>query len=321
MRRARSKHAVGVTGRTMQGLPAQRSITPLPSNARRVLHVIWAPLLWAVTLGITALIARESVRLAEERLLFATAALLPIALAAAIHGLVLALRRSRRRLEHQRAEVASVLHDLRAPLMTARSYLDLLAAETLGPLPGEARDAATRAAIAAARAQALALALGSEPRTALAARSEPVELASVLADVAAALDAEISDAGVVMEIGDLPIVRGDRGALYRVFANLVENAVKYRRHDGSVAHVSVSARRDGAHWRVAVRDWGIGIALEHRASVFEAGHRTAPGMAHTDGSGIGLATVRTLVREHGGEVSLAPDVLDGVCIEVMLPAE
>ncbi|RLT27869.1 MAG: hypothetical protein DWI48_02400, partial [Chloroflexi bacterium] len=120
-------------GRTMQGLPAQRATMPQPSNARRVLHVAWAPLLWTVTLGITALLARESVRLPEERVLFATAALLPIALAAGIHGLVIALRRSRRRLEHQRVEVASVLHDLRAPLMTARSYLDLLAAETLGP--------------------------------------------------------------------------------------------------------------------------------------------------------------------------------------------
>ncbi len=294
---------------------------PQPSNARRVLHVAWAPLLWTVTLGITALLARESVRLPEERVLFATAALLPIALAAGIHGLVIALRRSRRRLEHQRVEVASVLHDLRAPLMTARSYLDLLAAETLGPLPGEARDAATRAAIAAARAQALALALGSEPRAVAETCTERVELASVLADVVAALDSQISDAGVVLEIGDLPIVRGDRGALYRVFANLVENAVKYRRHDGSVAHVAVSARRDGAHWRVGVRDWGIGIALEHRASVFERGQRTAAGMAHAAGTGLGLATVRTLVREQGGEVSLAPDVLDGVCIEVMLPAD
>lgn len=153
----------------MQGLAVQRAIAPQPTNARRVLHVVCAPLLWTVTLGITALIARESVRLPEERLLFATAALLPIALATGVHGLVLALRRSRRRLEAQRAEVASVLHDLRAPLMTARSYLDLLAAETLGPLPGEARDAATRAAIAAARAQALA----RRVRSRLASRRRP----------------------------------------------------------------------------------------------------------------------------------------------------
>lgn len=305
----------------MQGLPAQRAITPLPSNARRLLHVAWAPLLWTVTLGLTALIARESGRLPQERLLFASAALLPIALALVSHGLVLMLRTSRRGLERQRAEVASVLHDLRAPLMTARSYLDLLAAETLGPLPGEARDAAMRAAVAAARAQALALALGAGPRTETTRRSERVELGSVLADVLAALDLQIRDAGVVLEVDDLPGVRGDRGALYRVFANLVENAVKYRRHDGSVAHIAVSARRDGPHWRVAVRDWGIGIALEHRASLFEPGQRTAAGIAHTDGTGLGLATVRTLVREHGGEVELAPDVLDGVCIEVMLPAD
>jgi signal transduction histidine kinase len=213
-----------------------------------------------------------------------------------------------------------VLHDLRAPLMTARAYLDLLAAESLGPLSTDARDVAGRAAIAAARAQVLATALAGTRQTAEATPQAAVALGEVFDDVLAALDAPIRAAGAHIEVGDLPTVRGDREALYRVFANLVENAVKYRKADATAPRIVVSASRQGAHWRVAVRDWGIGIAAEERGQVFEARTRGARGIDRP-GQGLGLATVRTLVREQGGEVALAPDVQDGICIEVMLPAE
>ena len=62
-----------------------------------------------------------------------------------------------------------------------------------------------------------------------------------------------------------------------------------------------------------MRDWGIGIADGERARVFEARTRGLD----RPGRGLGLATV----REEGGEVALDPAVQDGICIEVMLPAE
>lgn len=276
--------------------------------------------LWLLAGMASVLILREAPRVASHRLLLDVLALAPIAVAGSLHGSMWAVRRARGGAEQQRAEVASVLHDLRAPLMTARAYLDLLAAESLGPLSTDARDAAGRAAIAAARAQALATALAGSRQTTDAEPQASVALDAVIADVLAALDAPIREAGALIEVGTLPTVRGDREALYRVFANLIENAVKYRKADATAPRIVVSASRQGVQWRVAVRDWGIGIASEERTRVFEARTRGARG-ADRPGQGLGLATVRTLVREQGGEVALDPDVQDGICIEVMLPAE
>lgn len=82
--------------------------------------------------------------------------------------------------------------------------------------------------------------------------------------------------------------------------------------------VVVSASSDGEHARIAVRDWGVGIAPAERRLVFEPRVRGASAVGRS-GQGLGLATVRALVRAQGGEASIAPDVTDGTCIEVLLP--
>ena len=298
----------------------RREATPRQTEMRQVLRRVLLPALWFVALVTSALILREAPRSTSHWALLDALSVAPIAIAATLHGASWAVRRARGGAEQQRAEVASVLHDLRAPLMTARAYLDLLAAESLGPLSTDARDAAGRAAIAAARAQALATALAGARQSTPAASASTVALGEVFEDVLAALDAPIREAGAQVEVGTLPTVRGDREALYRVFANLIENAVKYRKADATAPRIVVSASRQGAHWRIAVRDWGIGIATDERGRVFEARTRGARGLDRP-GQGLGLATVRTLVREQGGEVGLDPDVQDGICIEVMLAAE
>ena len=225
--------------------------TPSHPDMRQVLRSGWLPALWVMAVTATSLILREAPRSSSHWALLDVLSVAPIAIAATMHGASWAVRRARGGAEEQRAEVASVLHDLRAPLMTARAYLDLLAAESLGPLSADARDAAGRAAIAAARAQALATALAGRRVTPEAAAQSSVALGEVFEDVLAALDAQIRDARSQVEFGDLPTVRGDREALYRVFASLIENALKYRKTDATAPRIVVSASRQRAHWRVA----------------------------------------------------------------------
>ena len=292
---------------------------PVSDRARRVFSRLWSPTLWVIAFALSGLVLREGARSVMHWMLLDMLAVTPLALAGTVQAAASAVREARGGVARQQAEVAAVLHDLRAPLMTARAYLDLLAAESLGPMPSEARDAANRAAIAAARAQALTTALGNTCQASATVEHRPIELADVIADVLAALDAEIRGSGALVEVGPMPTVRGDREALYRVFANLIENAVKYRKRDASTPRIVVSASQQGAQWRVAVRDWGIGIAAEERGRVFGVRQRGSAGLGQP-GQGLGLATVRTLVRAQGGEVGLDPDVCDGICIEVMLPA-
>lgn len=275
---------------------------------------IWMPALWCVLLTIASVFALQVARGSWPGGF--SSLLIAIPFASAIPALLVSRveARQRARAEAQRADAAAVLHDLRGPLLTVRSYLDMLAEGGFGVLPDDAREAAERAGVAAARAQTLAEALGGGP--AALRRVERVELDELLHEVVMALAAEISASGASVEADALPAVTGERQALYRVFANLVENAVKYS--GSGVPRVVVSASSEGDQARIAVRDWGIGIAPAERRVVFEPRVRGASAAGRA-GQGLGLATVRALVRAQGGEVSIAADVTDGTCVEVLLP--
>ena len=229
-----------------------------------------------------------------------------------------ALRAEQRQLQ---AELASIAHDLRAPLVTANSYFELLAEEAFGRLPAEAREAAERGKAASERARTLA---ESTLRRSLrrasgeaGAHGTSVDLNGLLAEVVTGLRADLAESDAEIEIRDLPAAAADRDALYRVFSNLIENALKYAPPDRR-PRILVSGYREGEFATIAVRDWGIGIARREQERVFglyeRAGDATAPG------SGIGLATVRRLVREQGGRVWIDPLITDGTCVRLSLPA-
>src|SRR5690348_2812967 len=134
---------------------------------------------------------------------------------------------------------------------------------------------------------------------------EPIELDAVLSGVRRELTSQISASGSRVTADRLPVVSGDHGLLTQLFGNLLSNAVKFR-VPGQPAQVHVSAARDGATWRIAVRDDGIGIKPDYHDRVFAMFRRL-----HTQdeygGTGIGLAIVRRVAELHGGTVELVSD--------------
>ena len=83
--------------------------------------------------------------------------------------------------------------------------------------------------------------------------------------------------------------------------------------------IRVSADRDGDHWRINVRDNGIGIEPEFSDKVFVIFQRLHPRDAY-EGTGIGLAVVKKIVEYHGGRIWLDLDVEQGSSIWFTLPA-
>ncbi|MFV2092807.1 MAG: ATP-binding protein, partial [Hyphomicrobiales bacterium] len=103
-------------------------------------------------------------------------------------------------------------------------------------------------------------------------------------------------------------------ALARVFANLIDNAVKY----GGLARVTFEATPE--KFVITVEDDGAGIPEDQFERVFEPFYRIeASRNPQTGGIGLGLATVRSIVRGHGGEVTLANRDPGGLCVTVTLP--
>ena len=116
--------------------------------------------------------------------------------------------------------------------------------------------------------------------------------------------------------GQAPPVRGDANLLYRVFFNLIENAIKYNRPGGTVA---VSLDPDGRGTRVRVEDTGIGILEEAMPHIFEAFYRADPSRSQQiPGSGLGLAVVKMIVEQHGGEIEVTSQREIGSAFTIMI---
>ncbi|MGC1240036.1 MAG: ATP-binding protein [Chryseosolibacter sp.] len=99
--------------------------------------------------------------------------------------------------------------------------------------------------------------------------------------------------------GTLPIVRGNGENLTRVFQNLIENGIKYKRDKHPVIHIFMDDL--GSAFRLAVRDNGIGIEPAHHEQIFQIFKRLHGRSAYS-GSGIGLATCKRIIETHGGKI-------------------
>ena len=108
--------------------------------------------------------------------------------------------------------------------------------------------------------------------------------------------------------------------LRQVLGNLIDNAIKYGRTDGTV---TVSARRaSGAMVEVSVRDDGPGVPAEARQRIFERFYRVDKGRSREQGgTGLGLAIVKNVVQAHGGDVRVESTVGEGAEFFFTLPAE
>jgi PAS domain S-box-containing protein len=207
------------------------------------------------------------------------------------------LERSNAELE-QFAYVAS--HDLSEPLRMVSSYLQLLRRRYHGQLDADADAFIDFAVDGAGRMRDLIDDLLTYSR---AGRGDqplgPVDSHAVAARAAASVERPAD-----IRLGRLPTVHGDGQQLGQLFQNLIGNAVKFVPDDREPV-VEVTAERDGAVWRFAVADNGIGLDPAHAERIFRMFQRL-----HTrddyPGTGIGLAIAKKVVERHGGEIWAEP---------------
>jgi two-component system, OmpR family, phosphate regulon sensor histidine kinase PhoR len=97
-------------------------------------------------------------------------------------------------------------------------------------------------------------------------------------------------------------VKADRGDMDRVFMNLISNGIKYNREKGCL---TLCIADGGTAWAVSVTDTGIGMSDSERASLFEEFYRAKnPRTAGIPGTGLGLATVRRVLGEYNGSITV-----------------
>lgn len=118
--------------------------------------------------------------------------------------------------------------------------------------------------------------------------------------------------------GDVPRVSVDKEKFSMAIENVIDNAIKYS-EAGSQVHVRVSAER--ASVRIEVQDNGIGISNDEKARIFERFFRgDAARRKFTDGSGIGLFFVKSIVEAHQGSIDMtSPGMNKGTTVVISIP--
>ncbi|MGM0412353.1 MAG: sensor histidine kinase [Pseudomonadota bacterium] len=148
----------------------------------------------------------------------------------------------------------------------------------------------------------------------------PVALDTVLASARADLDLPGAEAlTITTDPAPLPTVEADPVQLAEALRQLLDNAVRYRRPD-EPPRVHLTARRDDGTWALTVADNSQGIEAAYRDRVFRLFERLGPDDG--SGTGVGLALVRRVAENHGGEAHIEPrEPGTGTVLRLTLPAE
>lgn len=205
--------------------------------------------------------------------------------------------------ERQRRFVADASHELRSPIASLRTQLEVAAAHPeLLDLDGAVEDTVRLQHLAADLLLLARLDAGERPADAR------VDLSALAREEAAGRTGVTVDAEPVE-------VTGSRGQLGRVLANLLDNARRHAR-----GRVTVTVRREGDRAVLGVADDGEGVAEADRERIFERFVRLDAARSRDDGgAGLGLAIARDVAVRHGGTLTASASPAGGALFELRLP--
>ncbi len=213
--------------------------------------------------------------------------------------------------ESKKNFVSSVTHELRSPLGAIESFITLI--EENLDVPSSAASASRRVYLERVRDNIQRLRLfvddlltsAAIERGSIACLLSPMSLSRTAKEIQELFAARAAELKVYLrdEVpSDLPSVLGDADKLRHVVSNLVHNALKYTPAGGSV---TIGARReDGQVW-LSVSDTGSGIDADDVSKLFKLfskGRNSDRTQDGSQGSGLGLYIVKSIIEKHGGEI-------------------
>jgi hypothetical protein len=191
-------------------------------------------------------------------------------------------------------------HDLQEPLRMIKSYLQLIQRRYQHKLDKNADEFIWFAMDGANRMEMMIGDLLAYSRITTQVKPfERCDCKEILLEVLTNLQVSIKESEAIVTYDNLPVLVGDRNQLWRVFQNLIANAIKFR--SDKPPHVHVGVQKKEKEWEFAVRDNGIGIPQEAYERIFMIFQRLHTHKEYK-GMGIGLALCKKIIEHHNGRI-------------------
>lgn len=224
------------------------------------------------------------------------------------------LRNQRRELEEF---VSVVAHDLQQPLCAVKGNIELVRDFCSDGLDPSGREFISSAIRMTVRMSSMIDSLLSYARAGRQPSGRhPVDLNQIVEQVKNSLGELIRTRSARIDVGPLPTALADEASMHQLLQNLVANGIKFSEEQ---PHIEISGTLDDDECVIQVRDHGIGIAADQTDTIFGPFKRLHS-RKRFEGSGIGLATCRRIVENHGGRIGVESEPGEGSSFWFALPA-
>lgn len=216
--------------------------------------------------------------------------------------------------ENQRQLTGRAAHELRTPLAVIASQLDLY--KDLPMTDAEREDLILKIKNETDRLSKLLTSLLDMSELNSIPRNEKIELLPLIDEVIQDLSslADKKNISIRNKCEEINILGSDI-LLYRVFFNLIENAIKYNKENG---FINISSIKNNNFFEIFIEDSGIRIDFQERENIFKPFYRADKSKDKIKGSGLGLALVYETLKLHGGDIKVIDSSI-GTKFKISLP--
>ena len=218
--------------------------------------------------------------------------------------------------------IAFAAHELRGPITVIRGYLDVLADDLDSQLTDEQRLLLGRVVVSSNRLTTYVnniLNVSRYDRRHYRVELTKQYLYSIYNTMANDMLSRATSQNRILNVDidpDLPAIAADPSSISEVFANLIDNAIKYSNEGGII---NVSAEVAGDFVEIAVQDHGIGMPDNVVRNLFHKFYRSHRSRESVAGSGIGLYISKAIVESHGGTIRVVSSEDHGSTFTFSLP--